>query len=131
MEYAQCRQPGSRCSGFAWAIWRGEPGTTFCVAGGSGRPCPSVALSHESPELLPRHSLTRTLPMRSGLTLTLCLIAQGCARVTSDQTTAGAAALSAGRFSSANPFAQPSSLPYHAPAFDRIRDADYQPAIEE
>ena len=69
--------------------------------------------------------------MRSGLTLTLCLIAQGCARGTSDQASAGAGAVPAGGFSSANPFAQPSSLPYQAPAFDRIRNADYQPAIEE
>lgn len=69
--------------------------------------------------------------MRSGLTLTLCLIAQGCARATSDQTSAGAAAIPAGGFSSANPFAQPSSLPYQAPAFNHIRNADYQPAIEE
>ena len=69
--------------------------------------------------------------MRSGLTLTLCLIAQGCARGTSDQASAGAGAVQAGGFSSANPFAQPSSLPYQAPAFDRIRNADYQPAIEE
>jgi peptidyl-dipeptidase Dcp len=30
-----------------------------------------------------------------------------------------------------NPFAQPSPLPYQAPAFDRIEDAHYQPAIEE
>ncbi len=29
-----------------------------------------------------------------------------------------------------NPFAAPSSLPYQAPPFDRITDADYQPAIE-
>ena len=29
-----------------------------------------------------------------------------------------------------NPFAQPSTLPYQAPPFDRIRDTDYQPAIE-
>jgi peptidyl-dipeptidase Dcp len=69
--------------------------------------------------------------MRAGLTLTLCLIAQGCARSTSDQASAGAAAVAPGEFSSANPFAQPSSLPYQAPAFDRIRNGDYQPAIEE
>ena len=31
----------------------------------------------------------------------------------------------------ANPFAQESTLPYHAPPFDRIQDTDYQPAIEE
>jgi peptidyl-dipeptidase Dcp len=29
-----------------------------------------------------------------------------------------------------NPFAKPSTLPYQAPPFDRIKDADYQPAIE-
>jgi peptidyl-dipeptidase Dcp len=30
-----------------------------------------------------------------------------------------------------NPFAQPSDLPLHAPPFDKIKDTDYQPAIEE
>ena len=30
-----------------------------------------------------------------------------------------------------NPFAQPSTLPYQAPPFDRIKDSDYQPAFEE
>lgn len=29
-----------------------------------------------------------------------------------------------------NPFAKASTLPYQAPPFDRIKDADYQPAIE-
>jgi peptidyl-dipeptidase Dcp len=31
----------------------------------------------------------------------------------------------------ANPFFQPSPLPYQAPPFDKIHDADYQPALEE
>jgi peptidyl-dipeptidase Dcp len=31
----------------------------------------------------------------------------------------------------ANPFFQPSTLPFQAPPFDKIKDADYQPAIEE
>ncbi|MGB9097774.1 peptidyl-dipeptidase Dcp [Erwinia sp.] len=31
----------------------------------------------------------------------------------------------------ANPFSQPSTLPYQAPPFDRISDADYRPALEE
>jgi len=31
----------------------------------------------------------------------------------------------------ANPFAQPSTLPFQAPPFDKIKDTDYQPAIEE
>ena len=30
----------------------------------------------------------------------------------------------------ANPFARASTLPYQAPPFDRIKDADYQPALE-
>ena len=30
-----------------------------------------------------------------------------------------------------NPFFLPSRLPFQAPPFDRIRDADYQPALEE
>lgn len=30
-----------------------------------------------------------------------------------------------------NPFFTPSALPYQAPPFDRIRDSDYQPALEE
>ena len=30
-----------------------------------------------------------------------------------------------------NPFFQPSRLQYEAPAFDRIQDADYAPALEE
>ncbi len=29
-----------------------------------------------------------------------------------------------------NPLLSPSALPFHAPAFDKIRDADFQPAIE-
>ncbi|HTW48225.1 MAG TPA: M3 family metallopeptidase [Acidobacteriaceae bacterium] len=33
-------------------------------------------------------------------------------------------------FGPSNPFFAPSTLPYHAPPFDRIRDSDYQPAIE-
>jgi len=30
-----------------------------------------------------------------------------------------------------NPFAKPSPLPFEAPPFDKIKDSDYQPAIEE
>ena len=34
------------------------------------------------------------------------------------------------RFGPQNPFYAESTLPYHAPPYDRIHDADYQPAIE-
>ena len=32
-------------------------------------------------------------------------------------------------FGPANPFFAPSTLPFHAPAFDKIKDSDYQPAM--
>ncbi|RRA49863.1 peptidyl-dipeptidase Dcp [Acidipila sp. EB88] len=46
--------------------------------------------------------------------------------------TAGGAAQAtgAGGFGPSNPFYGESTLPFHAPPFDRIHDADYQPAIE-
>jgi peptidyl-dipeptidase Dcp len=34
------------------------------------------------------------------------------------------------RFGPSNPFWRPSPLPFHAPPFDKIKDEDYQPAIE-
>ena len=34
-------------------------------------------------------------------------------------------------FDETNPFAQPSPLPFEAPQFDKIKDSDYQPAMEE
>src|SRR5881409_833411 len=55
----------------------------------------------------------------------LCLTLLGCSRV-STPASAGPA-----QFTGANPFASASPLQYQAPPFDRIHDADYQPAIEE
>jgi peptidyl-dipeptidase Dcp len=49
---------------------------------------------------------------------------------------AAAIALTAGMtcgaadFGPGNPLHAPSSLPFHAPPFDKIKDEDYQPAIE-
>ncbi len=43
---------------------------------------------------------------------------------------AAAAPAAASGFGPSNPFYEPSALPFHAPPFDRIKDADYQPAIE-
>ena len=45
-------------------------------------------------------------------------------------TTAAPFAAGAQTLPASNPFAQPSTLPYQAPAFDRIKDADYLPAIK-
>jgi peptidyl-dipeptidase Dcp len=40
------------------------------------------------------------------------------------------AAAANAKFGPANPFYAPSTLPFQAPPFDKIKDADYQPAIE-
>jgi peptidyl-dipeptidase Dcp len=47
--------------------------------------------------------------------------------------TAGALAMALGLAgaAAAGPFDAPSPLPFHAPQFDRIKDADYQPAFED
>ena len=44
---------------------------------------------------------------------------------------AAAPAVAVQPFTAANPFAKPSSLPLQAPAFDKIKDSDYEPAFEE
>jgi len=44
--------------------------------------------------------------------------------------THAAAPAAAAGFGPSNPFYEPSALPFHAPPFDKIKDADYQPAIE-
>jgi peptidyl-dipeptidase Dcp len=36
----------------------------------------------------------------------------------------------ANAFGPSNPFYAPTTLPFHAPAFDKIKDSDYQPAID-
>jgi peptidyl-dipeptidase Dcp len=53
--------------------------------------------------------------------------------VTATVLTAGAMAAGAqtpAAFGPSNPFYAPSTLPYQAPPFDKIKDTDYQPAIE-
>jgi len=61
--------------------------------------------------------------------------ADGTAPAASTATPAPAAATQPAEtvapFTADNPFAKPSSLFMQAPAFDKIRDSDYQPAIEE
>src|SRR5579863_9469135 len=41
-----------------------------------------------------------------------------------------AAQTAAAKFGPDNPFYAPSPLPFHAPPFDKIKDSDYQPAID-
>ena len=45
-------------------------------------------------------------------------------------TTSGLAGAADTAFGPSNPFYAPSALPFQAPPFDKIKDADYQPAIE-
>jgi peptidyl-dipeptidase Dcp len=69
--------------------------------------------------------------MRLRCFVTFALAMLGCSRSTSNSSPAGAAPASSSSFSRDNPFARPSPLLYEAPPFDRIRNTDYQPAIEE
>src|ERR1700689_1338126 len=58
------------------------------------------------------------------------LIAAGSLALTAGLLPPGAADLGPANLGAANPFYAPSTLPFHAPPFDRIKDEDYQPAIE-
>jgi peptidyl-dipeptidase Dcp len=59
----------------------------------------------------------------------LLFAACGCTAAAISMTTPAAIAQTAS-FGPENPFYAPSTLPFHAPPFDRIKDSDYQPAIE-
>jgi peptidyl-dipeptidase Dcp len=59
----------------------------------------------------------------------LALLAAGAALSASGSPAPGATQTKTG-FGPGNPFYTQSSLPFHAPPFDRIKDGDYQPAIE-
>jgi peptidyl-dipeptidase Dcp len=69
-------------------------------------------------------------------TLALAACSQGSQDATSstatDASAAGASSIaSANTAMTSNPFFSASTLPFQAPPFDKIKDADYQPAIEE
>ncbi len=59
----------------------------------------------------------------------LALLAAGAALSAVGSPAQGAAQAKSG-FGPDSPFYAPSPLPFHAPPFDRIKDEDYQPAIE-
>src|SRR6476620_5959686 len=54
----------------------------------------------------------------------------GCATTSHPASNASSALDDASTLSSSNPFVAPSTLPFQAPPFDRIKDSDYQPALE-
>jgi peptidyl-dipeptidase Dcp len=62
------------------------------------------------------------------LVCTIVLFAQAPAP---DAKPAAQSAGTSSAFTQDNPFFRESTLPYHAPPFDKIKDTDYQPAIEE
>jgi len=69
---------------------------------------------------LPLPQLLYNLTMRNRLTVLLPTIALSVILQTTPYT----------KFAPQNPFYSPSALPFHAPPFDKIKDEDYQPAIE-
>ncbi len=58
------------------------------------------------------------------------LVAGGCAPAVAQTATPAATQTAPPAAAHENPLMEPSTLPFHAPPFDRIRDADYRPAIE-
>jgi len=72
--------------------------------------------------------MSRTVILAAAISLALaaCSGKESTAPVTTDTPTAGQPAEAP-----ANPFLAASTLPFQAPAFDRIKDGDYLPAFEE
>jgi peptidyl-dipeptidase Dcp len=68
----------------------------------------------------------RKVNMKSGIPY-LVTAAAGVIALMSSTISATAAAA---EFGPSNPFYAPSTLPFHAPPFDKIHDSDYRPAIE-
>ncbi|HET6431913.1 peptidyl-dipeptidase Dcp [Dyella sp.] len=79
----------------------------------------------------------RTLVIATSIALAACSQGDDAAKKAATPATpttaapAAAGSIASAPFSASNPFAQASALDYQAPPFDKITDADYQPAIEE
>jgi peptidyl-dipeptidase Dcp len=65
-------------------------------------------------------------PLIAGAVVVLVTGLPGAGAAATDVAAAGHAV----KFGPANPFYAPSTLPFHAPPFDKIKDEDYQPALE-
>ncbi|MEA2571064.1 MAG: peptidyl-dipeptidase Dcp [Acidobacteriota bacterium] len=70
--------------------------------------------------------MRRTFPLISALTLV-----GACTQVPAPAPQSAPSAATSNTTATANPFFTASTLPFQAPPFDRIKDSDYQPAIEE
>jgi peptidyl-dipeptidase Dcp len=66
----------------------------------------------------------------SGLTLTACATATPPANTTTASSTVNGTANGSVGLSPSNPFYAASTLPFQVPPFDKIKNSDYQPAIE-
>jgi peptidyl-dipeptidase Dcp len=66
-----------------------------------------------------------------GLAIPSLMEASGSMAATKGSKKAKHTVTSAGQLEKNNPFFEESTLPFHAPPFDRIKDADFQPAIDE
>jgi peptidyl-dipeptidase Dcp len=73
----------------------------------------------------PKTKLARMI-LTTGITTTLAAL--GASMATAQAPAGGTAGAS--NFGPQNPFYAESTLPFHAPPFDRIKDSDYQPAID-
>jgi peptidyl-dipeptidase Dcp len=65
---------------------------------------------------------TKRLPSPASILIATGVLVVGCGAVT--------AQTADNSFGPNNPFYAPSALPFHAPPFDKIKDTDYQPAID-
>jgi peptidyl-dipeptidase Dcp len=89
---------------------------------------PPQAMTNSIDSLNPRATRSAHLSVAPMLALTLCSIAAiSCAPVATPSASAPAPVAATG----SNPLFVESTLPYHSPRFDLIRNEDYQPALEE
>jgi peptidyl-dipeptidase Dcp len=75
--------------------------------------------------------MSRRLPLVAVASITAAALAASCSRTIVVSSPGAAAAVLSTAISASNPFLHISTLPFQAPPFDRIRNEDYQPAIEE
>jgi len=73
----------------------------------------------------------RALAIATSLALAACSQPSSDAAKSADHPAAAASAPATAEAPSANPFFAASALPFQAPPFDKIKESDYQPAIEE